>query len=190
MRSRLGSVNLALLSLYFAPAWGTAAAAALTSPYHGLEDRAHAAAATYFRQLLDLDDGGMVLASHVLAGIKLVIAAAFVAYAIEFARAIVTRRDVDPETIDVTLTLSVIGTIVWAVPAFVLDESALFRLHATQMLMVAGALVVIAVERRLAPPALQGTETTQVPRAPQRGAAFTSTVPARIQDSRPRPTDR
>ena len=94
MRSRLGSlsslslgsVNLALLSFYFFPVWGRDAVQALLSPYNGLNDRVHATATIYFSQLFDLSFGSLVVASHVLAGVKLVIAAAFVAYIIEFAR--------------------------------------------------------------------------------------------------------
>lgn len=149
MRSRLGSVNLALLSFYFAPVWGIAAVRVLMSPYHGFENGAHATAAIYFRQLFGLDQEGLILASHALAGVKLVIAAGFVAYAIEFARALATRRNVDPETTEVTLTLAVIGILVWAVPALALGEGALIRLHATEMLMVAGAIVLLVVERHM-----------------------------------------
>ena len=36
MRLKLGSVNLALLSIYFVPVWGRDAVRALVSPYNGL----------------------------------------------------------------------------------------------------------------------------------------------------------
>ena len=41
MRSipRLGSVNAALVALYFAPVWGSDGLRALISPFHGFEDR-------------------------------------------------------------------------------------------------------------------------------------------------------
>ena len=58
--SGFGSVNLALLSIYFFPVWGRDAVRALISPYNGLEDRVHAAAAIYFRQLFDLGLNGLV----------------------------------------------------------------------------------------------------------------------------------
>ena len=89
------------MSLYFFPVWGRDAVRALISPYNGLEDRAHATAAIYFRHLFDLGFNGLVLTSHVLAGIKLVIAAAFVAYLIEFARSMgdaAGRRIAKPST--------------------------------------------------------------------------------------------
>ena len=151
MRLRLGSVNLALVSLYFFPVWGRDAVRALVSPYHGLDDRAHAAAAIYFRQLFDLGFNGLALTAHTLAGIKLVIAAAFVAYIIEFARSWATGRDADRETVDVVLILAVVGILTCAVPALALGDPAMIRLYATQMLLVAGAITIIVVERQVAP---------------------------------------
>jgi hypothetical protein len=147
----LGSVNLALLSFYFFPVWGRDAIRALVSPYNGLEDRVHATAAIYFRQLFDLGFNGLVLTSHILAGVKLVIAAAFVAYIIEFARSWAIGREPDRETIDVVLILAVVGIIAHAVPALALGEAAMTRLYATQMLLIAGAITIIVVERHLAP---------------------------------------
>lgn len=197
MRSRLGSANLALLSLYFAPIWGIAAMRALMSPYHGLEDSAHAAAAIYFRQLFNLGDGGLILTSHVLAGIKLVIAAAFVAYAIEFARALATRREADRETIEVTLTLAVVGIALWALPALALGEPSLIRLHATHTLMIAGAIFLVVLERQLRPaPRASRVETAKDERMAVRldlpvGALVADTIPqqaatavARIPEAR------
>jgi hypothetical protein len=154
MRSRsfsLGSVNLALLSLYFFPVWGREAVRALISPFNGLESPAHATAALYFRRLFDIGFNNLTVTSHVIAGIKLVMVAAFVAYLIEFARSLATGRATDRETTDVVLILAVAGVIMSALPALALGEAALIRLTATQMLMVAGAITVIVVERHLAP---------------------------------------
>jgi len=166
MRSRfgsltLGALNLALLSLYFIPVWGRDAVRALISPYNGLEDRAHATTAIYFRHLFDLNNNGLVVASHVLAGIKLVVVAAFAAYLIEFARSCVTRREADRETIDVVLILAVADIFVSILAAVALGEAMIVRLYATQMMLLAGAITVIVVERHVAPaaPALSRGDT-------------------------------
>src|SRR6478672_1058528 len=102
MRSnpRLATVNLALVSLYFVPIWGGEGLRVLLSPYHGFEDPAHAIAASFFRQLFDLGLDGVLRTSHLLAGAKLVIAAGFVAYLIEFSRSLVIGRNVDRQTLD------------------------------------------------------------------------------------------
>jgi hypothetical protein len=150
--SGLGAANLALLSVYFAPVWGRDALRALVSPYNGFEDQAHAAAVKFIGKISNFGLDGMVGVSNVLAAVKLVIAAGFVAYAIEFARALATGRRVNRETVTVVLVLAVAGIVIWAVPALTLDDGALVRLHATQLLMVAGALIVILTERHVQRP--------------------------------------
>src|SRR5262245_47862839 len=118
MRSfaRLGTVNAALVSCYFVPVWGSDAIRALTSPYNGFEDRVHGTAAIYFRHLFDLNLDALVRTANVLAGIKLVIAGGFVAYLIEFGRALVMRREPNRETLDVVLLLTSSVIMLWAWP--------------------------------------------------------------------------
>jgi len=86
---RLGAVNAAAVSLYFAPIWATQSLRALRSPYSGFEDQAHAMAAAYFRVLFDSGLDGLVHAVNVLAAIKFVVASVFLAYLVELARALV-----------------------------------------------------------------------------------------------------
>ena len=149
-RFRLGPTNLALISLYFAPLWAADALRALLSPYSGFEDRAHAGVAIYVRQIFDLGLDGLMRTSSVLAGIKLVIAVAFLAFLIEYLRAVVVLREPNRETVNVVLLLAVIGILIWVVPAFAIDDAALVRRSATQLLLVAGAVIVIMAERQIA----------------------------------------
>jgi hypothetical protein len=162
MQSRLGSANLALVSLYFFPVWGGDAVRALISPLNGLESPAHATAALYFRRLFDVGFNNVTVTSHMIAGIKLVIAAAFVAYLIEFARSLATGRAIDRDTTDVVLILAVVGIVMSALPALAVGEAALIQLTATQMLMVAGAITVIVVERHIAPEPVPGSRAMTV----------------------------
>src|SRR3954452_8891271 len=112
----LGSINLALISVYFIPTWGRDALRVLVSPWNGFEDRAHAAAAIYVRQLFDLGLDGMMRVSSVLAALKLVIAAGFLAYLIEFARGLAVGREPNRETGDLVLALAVGAVLIWALP--------------------------------------------------------------------------
>jgi hypothetical protein len=152
MRSKpgLGLVNFALVSAYFVPAWGHDALRALTSPYNGFEDRAHAVVAVYFRDVFDLGLSGLIRTSEMLAGLKMVIAAAFVAYLIEFARSLVMRREPNRETVDVVLLLALATSMIWTLPTLKMGDPALIRLQATQFLLLVGAAVVIMIERHLA----------------------------------------
>jgi hypothetical protein len=149
-RPSLGSVNLALVSLYFFLLWARTAYQALITPYGGLHDRAQAAAAFYLSQLFDLGLGSLITIAHVLAGIKLVVALAFACYLLEFMRSLVTRREADRDTIDVVLILAGIGVLLSAFSALVLGDAALIRVAATQTLLIAGAVAIIVVERHLA----------------------------------------
>jgi hypothetical protein len=145
----LGQVNFAVVSAYFVPAWGRDAVRVLTSPYNGFEDRAHAAAAIYLRDLFDLGLTGLIRTSEILAGVKMVVAAAFLAYLIEFARGLATRREPNRETVDVVLLSALAAAVIWIVPTLMHGDPDLVRLQATEFLLLVGAAVVITVERHM-----------------------------------------
>ncbi len=148
-KPRLGLVNLALVSLYFVPVWGDDALRALMSPFNGFEDRAHAAVAVHVRDLFDLGLTGLIRASGMLAGVKMVITAGFVAYLIEFARALVTQREPNRETVDTVLLSALAAITVWISCAIGLGDAEVVRLEATQFLLLVGAAVVITIERHV-----------------------------------------
>jgi hypothetical protein len=145
----LGQVNFAVVSAYFVPAWGRDALRVLTSPYNGFEDRAHAVAAIYVRDLFDLGLTGLIRTSEILAGVKMVVAAAFLAYLIEFARALARGREPNRETIDVVLLLALAAAVIWIVPTLMHGDPDLVRLQATEFLLLVGAAVLITVERHV-----------------------------------------
>ncbi len=155
---RLGSVNAALISVYFALVWGGDAVRALTSPFNGFEDPSHATATTYFRNLFDFTLDGLIRTAQVLAGIKLVVAVAFVAYLIDFSRALLMRREPNRETLDWVLLFASFTIGLWAWPALGSGEPGLIRLHATQFLLLTGAMVVIVFERQIE----EGARSTRV----------------------------
>jgi hypothetical protein len=109
----------------------------------------HSAAANYLQQVFGLGLDGLVWTSNVLAGVKLVAVAGLVAYVIEFARSVVIGREVDRGTLNAVLTLAVASILLWAVPALALNDAGLVQLYATQILLVAGAVVVIMIERQI-----------------------------------------
>jgi hypothetical protein len=147
--SRLGTANLALLTLYFVPIWGADAVRALKSPFSGFEHRVYGVMANYLQQVFGFGLDGLLWTSNILAGIKLVAVAGLVAYGIEFARSLVMHRAVDRATLDVVLALIVVSVTISAVPALTLEDAAFVRLYATQILLVAGAVIVITVERHI-----------------------------------------
>jgi hypothetical protein len=145
----LGSVNAALVSLYFAPVWGRDAVRNLRSPFYGFEDRVHAAAVGSFRAAFDLGLDGLLRVSTLLAGVELVIAAGFAAYLIDFARGLAVGREADRDTRDAVLALAAAAISVWTWSALGSGDGGLIGLHATQFLLLAGAIVVVMVERQV-----------------------------------------
>jgi hypothetical protein len=151
MRSppRLGAVNVALVSIYFAPVWATEALRALTSPMYGLQERAHVVSANYYRALFDLGLDGLVRTSYLLSGLKFVVAIGFLAYLIDFARALVVGRQPNRETLDTVLALAGASLMLSAWPVLSSGDGDLIRLQAIQFLLLTGAMLVVAVERHI-----------------------------------------
>jgi hypothetical protein len=84
-----------------------------------------------------------------LASIKLVMAAGFVAYLIEFARALAIGRELDRATLNAVLALAAGTIVIWALPALALSDAGQIRLYATQALLVTSAVIVVMVERHI-----------------------------------------
>src|SRR5262245_50038763 len=147
--SRLGPYNLALVACYAAPTWGVEAIKALTSPYGGLIDPVHAAAAVRLRAILNLPPERLLDVANWLAAFKLVVVAALLAYVIEFARAVLSNRAPDRATTDTVLALAVVAVAVWIMQAIVFDPAAVTEAHVAQLLLVAGALIVSTIERHV-----------------------------------------
>jgi hypothetical protein len=149
MGARLGPYNLALVACYAAPTWGAEAIKALTSPYGGLIDPVHAAAAVRLRAMLNLLPERLLDVANWLAAFKLVVVAALLAYVIEFARAVLSNRAPDRATTDTVLALAVVAVAVWIMQAIVFDPAAVTEAHVAQLLLVAGALIVSTIERHV-----------------------------------------
>jgi hypothetical protein len=191
MRARpsLGLFNLALVAAYFAPVWASDALRALTSPYNGFEDAAHAAVAARIRDLFDFGLDGLIRTSGALAGLKLVVAAGFLAYLIEFARALAVQRMPDQETIDAVLFGSLPVVTLWLLSALAVGDAGVVRAQAAQFLLLVGAAVVITIEqqfeRAAAAAGQEGAERAAVPPSSMRvSGAATFPPPTPLSDLR------
>jgi hypothetical protein len=162
----LGYVNLALVALYLAPLWGKDALRALAFPYSAFEDQSHAAVAIQIREVFDFGLEGLLGVSNALAGLKLVIAAGLLAYLIEFARALAVGREIDRVTGHGVLGLTVLGGAIWTVPGLLLADPALVRVSATQLMLLAGVVVIATVDPRVEGTA-KGNGLTAAPVLPE-----------------------
>lgn len=165
----IGHFNAVLVALYFIPLWGREAVRSLTSSVYGLDERANMAAAVFYRQVFDLGHDGLARVASLLGGLKLVMAAMFVALVIDVSRGVAVGRSGDRVTLDVALFLAVIGLLAWAVPAYAFGFGDLVRHYATQFLLVIGVVIVTTVERAIEP--APEPETRQSTWKPFRAAA-------------------
>jgi hypothetical protein len=143
----LGAVNLLLVSVYLVPVWMKDALRVLNSPFGGLHDRSHAAAVGLIREFLGLGIDGMLVVSQVLAGLKLLVVAAMVAFYIDVIRAVAERREPDRATIDTALTLAFISVLILAPSALMINDHELARTVATQIMLLCGPIIVTMFER-------------------------------------------
>jgi hypothetical protein len=145
----LGSFNAFLIACHAAPSWGQQSLKSLLSLFVGFEDRAHATASIFFQHLLDLPFDGLLRISATLAGFRLVVAVGFLAYLIDFARACVMEREPDRATLDLVLLLALATTLLSLFPALALGDGDTLHRQASYLLLLTGALTVLAVERRM-----------------------------------------
>ena len=143
----LGSSNAFLIACHLAPNWGLKSLRMLFSLFVGFEDRSHATAAIYFNRLFDLSLDDLLRISSVLAGIKFVVAVGFLAYLIDFARACAIEREPDRKTLDLVLLLALATVVLSAFPALALGDAEALRQQVSYLLLLTGALTVIAMER-------------------------------------------
>ena len=147
----VGEINAMLVAAYFLPLCSREAVAALTSPVYGLTDPDFVTVAVFYRQLFDLAPGGLARVASVLGGIKLVMAAGFLALIIDVVRGIVIGRKGDEATVNVALLIGALGLLVWSIPFYAAGDAAMMRLIATQALMISGAVIVVMVQRLAMP---------------------------------------
>ena len=145
-----GRVNAALISVYFVLIWGDDAVRALTSPFHGFEDPAHATAASYFRNLFDFNLDGLIRTAQVLAGIKLVVAVRVRRLSDRFFARTLDAARAEPRNPRLGAAVRQRGDRRCGPGRRSAAEiPGLIRLHATQFLLLTGAMIVVVVERQI-----------------------------------------
>jgi len=147
----IGSVNAALVSVYYSLTWGRDAFKALTSPFAGLDDHTHWATAVYFHDRFD--SIGVERIAAMLGGLKFAVVGLCVAYLVAFVRGLMVGREPARHMVESMLMLATGTILVFAMPALMAGDPALIRLYVSQFLMVIGAAIVLAVEHPAPRPA-------------------------------------
>lgn len=145
---RISTVSGALVAAYFIPTWTIFALRIMVSPIQGFYERPNISLALYLSDIMQVSSIGTVRYAWLLALGKLTVVAFFAVFLAFITRAKIRRTGGCDEALAMALGIS--GTISFGcmLMAAKVHELAAMRLHATELLLVLGVAVLMAVESR------------------------------------------
>jgi hypothetical protein len=144
---RIGSVNGVVLAAYFIPAWTLVAFNIMVAPVHGIFERPSVAVALYISDHLQMSGIDTVRAAWLLALGRLTVVAFF---AISLALFVIPRTrksGASNEALGIALAIGSLISFASMVMASKVGEMAALKLHATELLLLLGAAIVLVFER-------------------------------------------
>lgn len=144
---RVGSINGALLAAYFIPAWTLIAFAIMVAPVHGLYERPSVAVALFISDHLQMSGMDTVRAAWLLALGRLTVVAFFAIFLALFAIPRTRKSGAAGEALGIALAIGSLISFASMVMASKVGEMAALKLHATELLLLLGAAVVLVIER-------------------------------------------
>jgi hypothetical protein len=143
---RISTVNGALLAAYFIPSWVIVAFKIMISPIHGLYDRPNVAVAIFVGDHLQLGAVSTIRMAWLLALGRLTVVAFFAVFVALTTRATIRKSGGCDEALAFALGLGSLISFASMVMASQVGETAALRLHATELMMLLGTAMLLAVE--------------------------------------------
>ena len=148
---RISTFNGALLAAYFIPAWTTAAFNIIISPIHGLYDRPNISLALFVSDHLQLSGMATVRVALLLALARMTVVAFLAVCLVFITRASTRRRGGSDETLGMALAIGSVMSFAGVLMAAQAGETSALRLHAAELLMMLGTVIVMLIERPAQP---------------------------------------
>ena len=148
---RISTFNGALLAAYFIPAWTIAAFNIATSPIHGLYDRPNISLALFVSDHLQLSGIATVRVALLLALARMTVVAFLAVFLVFVTRASTRRSGGCNEALGMALAIGSVMGFAGVLMASQAGETSALRLHAAELLMMLGTVIVMLIERP-APP--------------------------------------
>jgi len=162
---RISSFNGALLAAYFIPAWTIIALRIVVSPIHGLYERPNISLALFVSDHLQLAGIAAVRFAWLLALGRMTVVAFFVVFLVMLTRPAIRRSGGCNEPLAMALAIASVISFLSMVMASQVGETAALRLHAAELLMLLGTVIVLMVEPPLRPQAQENSEAAAAPGA-------------------------
>ena len=148
---RISSFNGVLLAAYFIPAWAIVAYNIMIAPVHGLYERPTVAVALFVSDHLQMSGIGTVRVAWLLALGRLTVVAFLAMFVVQFAISRIRRTEASIEAFGIALLIGSLISCASMVMASKVGEIAALKLHATELLMLLGAAIVLVIEHPAAP---------------------------------------
>lgn len=143
---RISSFTGVLLACYFIPTWTIIASRIMVSPVQSFFERPNVSAAFFISDYLQLAATGTVRAAWLLALGRLVVAAFFAIFLVLVFRPRIRKFGGSDETLAIALGIGSVISFAMMLMASKVGETEALRLHATELLMLLGTVVVFALE--------------------------------------------
>ena len=145
---RISSFIGVLLAAYFIPTWTIIALRIMVSPIHGFFERPNISIAVFVGDHLHLAATGMVRAAWLLALGRLTVVAFFAVFLVHLARPAVRKTGAADEALGMALGFGSLLSFAGMIMASQVGEVAACQLHATELLMLLGTVIVLLVPSR------------------------------------------
>jgi hypothetical protein len=148
---RISSFNGVLLAAYFIPAWAIVAYDIMIAPVHGLYERPSVSVALFISDHLQMSGMSTVRVAWLLALGRLTVVAFLAMFVVQFAISRLRRREAGVEAFAIALLIGSLISCASMVMASKVGEIAALKLHATELMMLLGAAIVLVIEQPAAP---------------------------------------
>jgi hypothetical protein len=144
---RISSFSGALLATYFIPTWTIIAFNIVMSPIHAFFERPNVSVAFFISDHFHLASGGMVRAAWLLALGRLTVVAFFAIFLVLLSRPRIRKAGGANEALSMALGIGSVISFAAMLMAAQVGEIEARQLHATELLMMLGTVIVLLVER-------------------------------------------
>jgi hypothetical protein len=156
---RISSFNGALLAAYFIPTWTIIAFRIIVSPVHGFYERPNVSVAFYVSDILQFSAPWMIRTAWLLALGRLIVVAFFAIFLALLTRPSIRKAGGCNEALSIALGIGSVICFASMLMASKVGEVEALRLHATELLMLLGTMIVLLVERPAEQTVAQVAET-------------------------------
>jgi hypothetical protein len=143
---RISTFTGALLACYFIPTWTMFAFRIMVSPIQGFYERPNVSLALFLNDYLQLSSFGTVRYAWLLALAKLTVVAFFAVFLVFITRPQIRKSGGCDEALGMALAIGGALSFASMAMAWKVGELAAMRLHITELLLMVGVAVLMAIE--------------------------------------------